>query len=117
MFEGGIPPEYIRHTVSLQTLIYRGLSIERYIGNDGIAPSTGTLKYLMATKYLDDSTWQYEIGLNIGLMARCFGAQAPVLDIAKQFIDDCTVGFYLDKQDYYIYAALDPRKAASSAWI
>ena len=53
----------------------------------------------MATEYLDDSTWQYEIGLNLGLMARCFGAQAPALNIAKQFIDDCTVELYLDKQD------------------
>lgn len=104
VFEGEIPPEYIRHTVSLQTLIDRGLGLERYIGNDGIAPSTNTLKYLMATEYLDDSTWQYEIGLNIGFMARCFGAQAPVLDIAKQFIDDCTVELCIDKQDYYIYA-------------
>jgi hypothetical protein len=65
----------------------------------------------MATKYLDDSTWQYEIGLNIGLMARCLGAQAPVLDIAKQFIDDCTVGFYFDKQDYYIYARFGSKES------
>jgi hypothetical protein len=111
VFKWEIPEEYIIHTVSLQTIIDRGLGMERYIGNDGIAPSTDALRCLMATEYLDDSIWQYEIGLNLGFMARRFGARAPLLDIAEQFIDDCTVELYLDKQDYYIYVRFGFRES------
>lgn len=103
VFEWEIPPKYIIHTVSLQTLIDRGLGIGRYIAENGRPPSTDTLKDLMATSYLDDSIWQYEVGLNIGLMAKCFGARPPVLDIARQSIDECTVEHYYDYHDLCLY--------------
>jgi hypothetical protein len=88
VFEWKIPSKYILHTVSLQTLIDRGLDIERYIDGDGRPPSTDTLRDGLATYYFGYSTNEYETGLSLGFMARCFGARAPVLLIARRFIDE-----------------------------
>jgi hypothetical protein len=96
IFEWEVPQKYIIHTVSLQTLMDRGLGVENYIEH-GRPPSTQTLKERMSIDYLFPSTCGDEIGLNLGFMARCFGARAPVLEIAWQFIDDCT--HVIDRND------------------
>lgn len=88
IFEWEIPPKYILHTVSLQTLMDNGLGIERYIDGDGRAPSTDTLRSQLANYYFGDPVYEYEAGLDLGFMARCFGARAPVYSIAEQFIDN-----------------------------
>jgi hypothetical protein len=43
-------------------------------------------------------------------MLRCFGARAPVLNIAWQFIDDCTDKIYRDHDLQYPYIRFSSKK-------
>ncbi len=78
VFDWEISNEYIDHVVSLRTLLDRGIG--QYI-NLEIA-NTFALQQDMKrrTKLLEE----FEIGLYFAAIARCFGARAPIQEIASQ---------------------------------
>jgi len=80
---------YIIHTVSLQTLINRGFSIENFIDEHGKPFSSDRLKDYIALNYLFPPEYGNGLGLNLELMVKRFGARSPVFNIAWQFINDC----------------------------
>lgn len=87
LFEWAIPKEFVHHWVTVETLLQRGLNMDRYILKDGSFPSTSELCYAMADSYfIDISCW--ETGLELGLFARRFGARSPYGWIAEQLLRD-----------------------------
>ncbi|KAF2676369.1 hypothetical protein K458DRAFT_410580 [Lentithecium fluviatile CBS 122367] len=87
IFEWEIPEKYLIHKVSVETLIERGFDMKEYLF-DGALPSTSTLREEVATRILKPLNGGYHIGLNLGLLARRFGARAPVRQIALQLHQD-----------------------------
>jgi hypothetical protein len=100
IFEWEIPEKYIVHKVSVQTLLERGLNMERYCdySNDKRQlPPAYLLRQDIAKHILDPGNNDaYEIGMSLGHMARCFGARAPVCDIAHLLLSECTQFSHVD---------------------
>lgn len=83
VFEWAIPEQYVRHRVSLQTLIYRGLP-ERHFRDC----FTSETRCSIAREFAQyRSSW--EIGVYLGLFAQRFGARAPLVWIAHRLYYDC----------------------------
>lgn len=97
--EWAIPSHWIKHTVSLQTLVDRGLGWERHFGSIyasnelleqvGWRGLTQTIRLLESQRYQDCSPW--EIGINIGCLTKCLGADAPLSWVQKQLFQDLFV--------------------------
>lgn len=92
VFEWSIPQEYVKHRVSLATLMERGLDWSKY----GVAPryelpTTEKLREAMAHDFVPSEPYLdfYEVGLGLGIDARCFGARAPSLWLAERLFCDC----------------------------
>lgn len=99
IFEWEIPEKYIVHKISVQTLLQRGLKMERYCvysNNRKQLPSAYLLRQDIAKHILDPSNGGYNIGMSLGFMARHFGARAPVRDIAHQILSECTQFLYVN---------------------
>jgi hypothetical protein len=88
LFTWNIPTEYVTHAVSVETLMQRGLDMKDYFV-DGALPSTHILRREFEKVHLNRDHGGYEIGLGLGSLARCFGARAPVCQIAGQLLRDC----------------------------
>jgi hypothetical protein len=87
VFEWAIPAGFISHTVTVKTLLDRGLSMDKYLTGDGQLLSTSQLRCAMAETYFgDDCLW--EIGLDLGYFAMYFGARSPLGWIAEQLLWD-----------------------------
>jgi hypothetical protein len=92
--EWAIPPRWIVHTVSLQTLINRGLDWKRHF--ETIHASNGTPEYqqqwTQAIRFLESRRYQgcspWEIGVGIGCFMKYFGARAPLWWIRTQIFQD-----------------------------
>ncbi|KAL1591740.1 hypothetical protein SLS60_011739 [Paraconiothyrium brasiliense] len=95
IFEWEIPEKYLIHKVSVQTLIERGFGMEEYLLDDAL-PLTSILRKEVAKRLLQPSVGGYEIGLTLGLLARCFGARAPIRQIALQLLQDCSHVRFID---------------------
>jgi hypothetical protein len=83
IFEWEVPEKYIVHKVSVQTLLERGLKMERYCeysNNERQLPSAYLLRQDIAKHILNPANGGYDIGMSLGSMARCFRARAPVRD-------------------------------------
>ena len=82
VFEWAIPDEYVIHEVSLQTLFDRGL-IQEWFDQ----PSTLHVRCCIAAQLEGQCAWEF--GVTLGLIAKLFGARAPVDWIAHRVLDDC----------------------------
>jgi hypothetical protein len=91
IFTWEIPHKYVMHQVSNKTLLDRGLKMEVYLRSPAL-PTTLALRENEARKILDPSYPAFDKGLNLGFLARCFGARAPTRRIASQLIRDCLRG-------------------------
>lgn len=110
IFEWEIPEEYIVHKVSVQTLLERGLNMERYCeysNNRKQLPSAYLLRQDIAKNVLDPSNDGYDIGMSLGFMARCFGARALVCDIAHKILFECTRIARIDDDAQYVYVYIN----------
>jgi len=106
IFEWEIPKKYIVHKVSVQTLLERGLNMERYCeysNNRQRLPSAYLLRQDIARHILDPSNGGYDIGMSLGFMARCFGARALACDIAHKILFECTGNVRIDDDAQYVY--------------
>jgi len=102
IFEWEVPEKYIVHKVSVQTLLERGLSMERYCkysNNKRQLPPAYLLRQDIAKHILDPANGGYNIGMSLGSMARCFGARAPVRDIAHHILSECTQYRYVNHNE------------------
>lgn len=102
LFEWEIPDRYVEHRVSVETLLDRGLSFEDYLTDDGRLPCLEEFRSLMIKKVLNPAFNGYTIGKHLGQMARCFGARAPVKEIANQILTDCPQGFYPNYKGQFV---------------
>lgn len=82
VFEWAIPEQYVLHEVSLQTLMDRGLQ-----GDSFLQPTTEKARSSFATRFQGHSPW--DIGIELGLFARMFGARAPLDWVSHQLFHDC----------------------------
>ncbi|KAL4874964.1 hypothetical protein BJY04DRAFT_202859 [Aspergillus karnatakaensis] len=89
VFEWEIPEKYVKHRVSLQTLLDRGLDLRDYLDDPEDFPNLHTVREQITERVLNPSFHGYDIGRSLGQMARCFGARAPVHKIASQIMADC----------------------------
>ncbi|SPQ19508.1 372c09f7-8cc6-4116-82b0-b4f06d07e679 [Thermothielavioides terrestris] len=85
VFEWAIPEHYEVHRVSLQTLLSRGL--DRELGTQASFPTTRELRCSLAAGFERRDPW--ELGLDLGFFAKCFGARAPLKWIAIRLYWDC----------------------------
>jgi len=108
IFEWEIPEKYIVHKISIQTLVERGLDMERYCRyfNGGRRlPPAFLLRQKIAEHILDPSNSGYDIGLSLGFMARHFGARAVVCDIAHRILFECTRIVDIDDKAQYVHVS------------
>lgn len=78
----------MEHTVSVKTLLDRGLDLDSYLQNDRL-PNLQLFRGLMMDMILDHPLDGYSVRRKLGQMARCFGARAPVKEIANSLLTDC----------------------------
>lgn len=104
IFEWEVLEKYIVHKVSVQTLLERRLSIERYCeysNNKRQLPPAYLLRQDIAKHILDPANSRYDIGMSLGSIARCFGARAPVCSIAHRILSECTQFCYVIRVSYW----------------
>ena len=89
IFEWDIPKKYLIHKVSVETLVERGFDMKEYLIGNALPP-TSILRGEFSKRVLEPSKGGYHIGLDLGFLARCFGARAPVRQIAFQLHQDCS---------------------------
>ena len=88
IFEWEIEYQYVEHMVSVETLLDRGLDLDSYLQNDRL-PDLRGFRGLMIDMILGLPLDRYSVGRELGRMARCFGARAPVKEIAHGLLTDC----------------------------
>lgn len=91
VFEWQVPEEYVKHTVSVGTLLDRGLNLDPYLDEEGRLPGLSTFRSLMIDMDLGSHLDGYCVGRELGRMAKCFGARAPVKEIAHRLLIDCPI--------------------------
>lgn len=93
LFEWKIPEKSVKHTVSVKTLLSRGLDLEIYLNRDhnhgDRLPSLQTVRSMMAEGISDSSIEGYDFGRYLAHIAQCFGARAPTQEIALRLLEDC----------------------------
>jgi hypothetical protein len=102
VFEWAIPAAYVLHRVSLQTLMGRGLEMEKFLARSG-----SELRVLLTRKVrrriasdlqpTDSGNGPFEIGTYLANFAQVFGAGAPLRWISVQLFCDC-VRFQLNDE-------------------
>jgi hypothetical protein len=97
IFEWEIKDQYVEHTVSVETLFDRGLDLGAYLQNDRL-PDLRVFRGLMTDMILDLPLDGYSVGRKLGRMARCFGARAPVKEIANGLLTDCPSWISVDEE-------------------
>lgn len=109
VFEWAIPEEFVVHTVSVDTLLLRGLDLHDYRcieedpdseiwsrSSEGKLPPISLLRKVMAEDYIRDVRNGWDIGIALGCFARRFGARAPVDWIAHQLYADLVRAPWVD---------------------
>ena len=96
--EWEIPKRHFVHKVSARTLLERGMQRHLRLDEEGCRhlPPTKDLRHQIARDKLDPSNDGFGIGISLGHMAKCFGARAPVYDIAHDILADCSWILLLD---------------------
>ncbi|KAF2996762.1 hypothetical protein E8E14_003265 [Neopestalotiopsis sp. 37M] len=90
LFQWYIPEDLVDHTVSLETLLARGLDWHKNILEPWKEP-TPKLKARIASKIwrIENMFGFREVGIYLGCFASLFGARADLYWIATQLFDDC----------------------------
>jgi len=93
IFEWEIPQKYFIHEVSVKTLMQRGFNMSEFLvkknsGKIALRPIP-ELKNYFARTILESSDNAHEVGIYLGLLARCFGARSPSRQITLQLQQDC----------------------------
>ena len=120
IFEWEIPKNCINHKISLKTLLKRGFKLDLFLEPNGNgALPLNHLRGILANAVFNSSCGGYDNGMNLGYMARCFGARAPVLDLAHQISSECTS---LHEIDYFAQTATvsygdSPKKTLSFEYL
>lgn len=90
------------YRLSPHTLLSRGLDLKEYLdhGDDESSlPKLSTFITRVAEGTSNSSIDGYGFGRHLAHIARCFGARAPVLEIAFQILNDCTRYFSVITKD------------------
>jgi hypothetical protein len=95
IFKWEIEHQYVEHMVSVETLLDRGLDLDTYLQNDRL-PSLRAFRDLMINTIRGPPADGYSVRRELGRMARCFGARAPVEEIAHSFLTDCPTNIFVD---------------------
>lgn len=95
IFEWEIEHQYVEHMVSVETLLKRGLHLHAFLQDDRL-PSLREFRDLMINMIVEPPADGYSVGRELGRIARCFGARAPVEEIAHSFLTDCPTGIFVD---------------------
>lgn len=96
VFEWAVPHEYVLHEVSLQTLMARGLGWGKYMSRKGKRPQYISTRALQGRVSEDLRGHPWEVGLQLGFLAKAFGARAPGDWIAHQLWYDCVKAARID---------------------
>ena len=100
IFEWKIPEKYVIHKVSFRILLERGFDMEHFttvhLNNQQPLRSAYDLRQDIAIRILDPSIGGYDIGSNLGDIARHFGARAPVYEIAHRILAECAQSLSID---------------------
>ncbi|KAB8232610.1 uncharacterized protein BDW43DRAFT_311995 [Aspergillus alliaceus] len=99
VFEWEIPDQYVEHMVSVETLLDRGLNLDSYLEGDHL-PDLRGFRSSMIDMFLGDDGLC--VGRELGRMARCFGARAPVKEIANSILTDCPICISFDGETQYV---------------
>ena len=89
VFEWAIPEIYVRHEVSLQTLMKRELQEHCFL-----QPTTAEVRCYTASELQGHDPW--EIGVTLGFFALKFGARAPLNWVSHQLFHDCVRATIVD---------------------
>ncbi|RAH82896.1 hypothetical protein BO86DRAFT_63461 [Aspergillus japonicus CBS 114.51] len=101
IFEWEIEHQYVKHMVSVETLLKRGLDLDTYLQNDRL-PSLRGFRDLMIDMIVEPPADGYSVGIELGRMARCFGARAPVEKIAHSLLRDCPTNIFVHNDGEYV---------------
>lgn len=90
LFEWAVPSEFVMHSVTVDTLLLRGLDsrTDGLITEKGASTQNSCLDF--AEVFFRDCDDAWDIGIRLGFFARCFGANAPSCWIAQQLCWDLT---------------------------
>ncbi|EFY95869.2 hypothetical protein MAA_08677 [Metarhizium robertsii ARSEF 23] len=91
LFEWAIPDDFVVHSVSIKTLLDRGLTLKNFLIGQRLPP-TAELCHGMAYDTFPTNSDAWEIGLALGFLVRPFGARAPSCWIASQLFWDLIQG-------------------------
>lgn len=88
LFEWAIPHEYVEHSVTMKTLLSRGLGPLKYLQSGKAKSSTEELKLGLLEALIQGEWDAWDIGLSLGGLAKRFGAKSPFGWIADQLCWD-----------------------------
>ncbi|CAG7974393.1 unnamed protein product [Penicillium olsonii] len=90
IFEWQIPQQYVEHIVSVETILSRGIDLREYLDHGDNGSRLPNLSTFMARLSGGISRHDgYGFGRHVARIARCFGARAPVQEIALRILEDC----------------------------
>lgn len=92
LFEWAIPDDFVVHSVSIKTLLDRGLTLKKLLIKDQRLPPTAELCHKMRDDIFRTDSDAWEIGLALGFFVRPFGARTPSCWIASQLFWDLIQG-------------------------
>lgn len=96
IFEWEIEEQYVE-IVSVKTLLDRGLNLDSYTQN-GRLPGLQEFRFSMSEMIFSLSLDGYSVGRELGRIAKCFGARAPVKEIAHKLCIDSPTHIYAKKE-------------------
>ncbi|KAJ5240532.1 uncharacterized protein N7469_002123 [Penicillium citrinum] len=97
IFEWEIENRYVELIVSVDTLIDRGLDLGSYIQN-GRLPDLQGFRVSITEMILGLPLDGYSVGRELGRMAKCFGARAPVEEVAHKLWTDSPTYIYVKEE-------------------
>lgn len=99
VFDRKFSNHYGKHTVSVKTLLNRWLDLKPHLKR-GFLPELQKFRCSMANMILRKTLDRYSVGRELGQMAKCFGARAPVNTIAHELLTDCptTIEYNINSQ-------------------
>ncbi|KAJ5242378.1 uncharacterized protein N7469_000705 [Penicillium citrinum] len=97
IFEWEIEEQYVE-IVSVKTLLDRGLNLDSYTQNDRL-PGLQEFRFSMSEMIFSLSLDGYSVGRELGRIAKCFGARAPVKEIAYKLCIDSPTHIYAKEEN------------------
>lgn len=99
LFEWAIPDDFVVHSLSIKTLLDRGLTLKNFLIGQRLPP-TAELCHGMAYNIFRTDSDAWETGLDLGFLVRPFGARAPSWWIASQLFWDLIQGSHWETLKY-----------------